>query len=84
MEFEEIYNRIKKTFISVKNDDFTQHADNEIDLDIQSLDSIQFVQLIIAIESEFQIQIPDEYLLQSGYDSLENMADIIITLEGGQ
>lgn len=41
------------------------------------IDSLQFVQLIIYIESEFKIEIPDEYLLQTIMNEVGKIIDII-------
>ena len=44
------------------------------------LDSVDFVQLIVQIESDFSIEFPDEYLLPSELNSVEKIATIIETL----
>lgn len=44
-----------------------------------SINSLQFVQLIILIETEFEIEIPDEYLLMTEMDTIAKIIDIIIS-----
>ena len=42
-----------------------------------SMDSIQFISLIVEIEECFNIEIPDEYLVTELFENDEHMIDII-------
>jgi len=44
------------------------------------LDSIKFIQLIILIESDFNIEIPDEYLIFTKMNTINTICDIVISL----
>ena len=44
------------------------------------LDSLKFITLVVELEEHFGIEIPDEYLNILAFDSLENIADIVINL----
>mgnify|MGYP004618756135 CR=1 FL=1 len=44
---------------------------------LSSMDSLQFVQLVVSIENEFDVGIPDEYLLFKYFSTKEKIAKII-------
>lgn len=58
-----------------ENDSITLNEKSKL-MDYQ-IDSIKFVQLIIYLESEFKIEIPDEYLLQTVMNEVGKIIDII-------
>mgnify|MGYP000221569346 FL=1 len=45
--------------------------------EIEDIDSIVFISLVLDLEEEFNIEIPDEYLLMSTFSSIDNIALII-------
>lgn len=47
---------------------------------IEDIDSITFISLVLDLEAEFNIEIPDEYLLMSVFSSVDNIVSIIETL----
>lgn len=47
---------------------------------IEEIDSITFISLVLDLEGEFNIEIPDEYLLMSVFSSVDNIVSIIETL----
>ena len=47
---------------------------------IEEIDSITFISLVLDLEAEFNIEIPDEYLLMSVFSSVDNIVSIIETL----
>lgn len=47
---------------------------------IEEIDSITFISLVLDLEAEFNIEIPDEYLLMSVLSSVDNIVSIIETL----
>ena len=46
---------------------------------IEEIDSITFISLVLDLEAEFNIEIPDEYLLMSVFSSVDNIVSIIET-----
>lgn len=52
-------------------------AEIEEDLTNYGMDSITFIHIIINLEEEFDIKIPDEYLLLPQLNTLKKMVDII-------
>ena len=44
---------------------------------LETLDSLSFIELIVAIETEFEIGISDEYLLLSNFNKKEKIIEII-------
>lgn len=49
----------------------------EFDLRESIIDSFFFITVILEIEQEFNIEIPDEYLTIDLFSSIEHLADII-------
>lgn len=49
-------------------------------LNEESMDSILFITGIVELEQEFNIEIPDQYLILEFFTSIENIADTIINL----
>jgi acyl carrier protein len=47
------------------------------DGDFDNLDSISFISAIISLETEFDIEFPDEYLLMSAFCDFENIVLIV-------
>ena len=41
------------------------------------MDSITFISIIVALEEEFDIEIPDEYLLLTEMNTISKMTDVI-------
>ncbi len=52
----------------------------EDDLATLGLTSIGFIQVIVQIEEEFQITIPDEFLLLSKLNTVNKIASIVLSL----
>lgn len=76
----EICTKLSEFFDSVKGDDGSHVIlTEESRLDEYAINSIQFVQIVILIESEYNIEIPDEYLLVSEMNTIEKIIDIIIS-----
>lgn len=49
----------------------------KIDDTIKVMDSLQFVSLICDIENEFDIFIPDDFLIQNNFESLDDFVEQI-------
>jgi acyl carrier protein len=50
----------------------------------EEIDSLRFVSTIVALEEEFDIEIPDEYLTFDTMSSLENIKTIVLNLYHGK
>lgn len=55
----------------------------DADLAEQGLDSMKFIQAIVDIEAQFDIEIPDEYLLAENMGTVKQIADVIRGLSDG-
>ena len=49
----------------------------EDDVSTIGMDSITFIRIIVALEEEFDIEIPDEYLLLTAMNTISKMTDVI-------
>lgn len=54
-----------------------QDENGEVILYTEMIESIQFISLIVDIESVFEIEIPDEYMLPEFFSSFNNVLDIV-------
>lgn len=54
------------------------------DYDELEMDSIQFITLVVKIEDEFMIEVPDDFLLISAMNSINNIEIILGNLLGEQ
>lgn len=48
-----------------------------VDLRLYIIDSMQFISFIISVEERFDIEFPDEMLLMENIESLDNFAGIV-------
>ncbi|MCX8131682.1 MAG: acyl carrier protein [Clostridia bacterium] len=48
------------------------------------LDSLQFVKLIVSLEDEYEIEIPDKYLVPANLNSLSAMTQLVVGIIGGE
>lgn len=55
---------------------------NQIDEDLASLgvDSIKFIQLVVALEETFEIEFPDEYLIPIEMGTVNKISNIVLTI----
>lgn len=49
-------------------------------LDELGIDSIEFIEIIVDTETEFDIRFPDSYLLASYFEDLESIYKVIVEL----
>lgn len=49
----------------------------DADLAEQGLDSMKFIQVIVDIEAQFDIEIPDEYLFTEEMGTVNKIADVV-------
>lgn len=78
--------KIKKELINLVS---TLFADNGFDVDMieyadliddLGMDSITFISLVVEIESLFDIQIPDEFLLMDNFNTVDDAVRIVAEL----
>jgi len=65
--------------IVIENDIDIDHVDD--DLTHLGLDSISFIRIIVALEEDFEIEIPDEYLQLSEMNTVKKIEDILMSIK---
>lgn len=75
-----IEEKVLKIVNSVIED--TEISIDQVDSDLSKLgmDSIAFIRMVIAIEEEFDIEVPDEYLLVPEINTMEKIINIVTEL----
>lgn len=72
---------IIKKIISILNNLNLKDIDIETDfIEENNIDSITFIEIIIYIEEEFDILIPDEYLLSEKLNTVSKIANLVSEL----
>lgn len=77
MKNKDICEYITKLYNAIKEDSGGVYGVDNDSIDNIVVDSIEFVQLIVQIESDFNIEIPDEYLIPSELNSISKIATVI-------
>lgn len=73
---DEIWERVSKVFercgvvVNFENDE----------INIEEMDSFTYITTLVELENEFSIEIPDSYLAQNIFSSIESLCNIIIDL----
>ncbi len=80
MKYDEIFKHVISIYKTIKDDTDEKLEMDNVSIDDLVLDSIEFVQLIVQIESDFNIVFPDELLLPTELNSVEKIATVIETL----
>lgn len=76
----EILNKVLEIInANIENGEITSEQ-MEDDLSDIGLDSLTFIRVIVDLEEEFDIEIPDEYLLSAEMNTISKMADVIAML----
>ena len=57
-----------------------RNDNGEIVIYTDSLDSVQLISIIVEIESSFNIEIPDEYMLPEFLSSFEHVVNVVTEL----
>lgn len=74
MQKEEVMNKILKVFdscgIEWKNDE----------INIDSIDSFNYISTLVELENEFNIDFPEQFLVDNIFSSLEGLTNIIFDL----
>ena len=72
-----VINLIKSLLI---NPDINNKALEYMDIiDVAGMDSITFISLIVALEEQFEITIPDNMLLMEKFRTIDSIVEIIMT-----
>lgn len=53
---------------------------HDADLAEQGMDPMMFIQVVVDIEAQFDIEIPDEYLLAEKMNTIDKISDIVLEL----
>ena len=78
MTREEVFERLNKVFQEVFDDETIEVNDDTTSEDIDDWDSIEHINLIVAVEEEFSIKIPMGKVVTM--KNVGEMADIILQL----
>lgn len=54
--------------------------ESDVQLENYIQDSIHFIMFVVEIENQFNIEIPDDYLIFSNFDSIYKIYDLLETL----
>ena len=71
---QEIKNKLYELLDEIRSEERREEGNRTL---LGSMDSIQFISLIVEIEECFNIEIPDEYLVTELFENDEHMIDII-------
>ena len=78
MKREEVFERLVKVFREVLDDDSIELTDKTVSDDIDGWDSFEHINLIVAIEDEFNFKVPLNKVVSM--ENVGEMVDIIIDL----
>lgn len=61
---------------------FNEEVENlyEQSLTSMGLESISFVRIIIDLEEQFKVEIPDNLLIRSGLDTVQRITEVVFTI----
>lgn len=75
-----IKNQIVNIINIVLEDNRLSEDSMDIELELYGLDSLKFVAMIVALEEEFQIEIPDKYLLYSEMNTVNKILLVVLSI----
>lgn len=77
---------ISKRALQIIQDNLAEKIDVKLEDKLQGLDinSITFIQIIVALESEFDFEFEDEKLSFTEYPTIKDMVDYIINRTDGK
>lgn len=76
----EIKNRIVNIINLILEDNRLSEDSMDVELEPYGFDSIKFVAMIVALEEEFQIEIPDKYLLYTEMNTVNKILHVVSSL----
>ncbi len=77
-----MFEQVKKSIIKLlqNNGVLIESNDDNLDVNNYSIDSIMFISIIVDIENQFSIAIPDEYLTIELLKSIDGLTNLVIEL----
>ena len=77
---------LEKVIKSINDLDIIQvtHEKSDDSLVELGMDSITFIQIVVALEEEFECEIPDEKLLITEMDTVQKMVDVLQSVYDNQ
>ena len=76
----EIKNKIVNILNLILEDNILSENSMDIELELYGFDSLKFVAMIVALEEEFQIEIPDKYLLYSEMNTVNKILCVVSSI----
>lgn len=70
--------RIVNIINEIMNKEFVTINDENENLIDCGMDSVCFIQMVIALESEFDCEIPDEKIMFKSMNTINKIADVIV------
>ncbi|MES1049004.1 acyl carrier protein [Bacillus thuringiensis] len=71
---------VLKAFEEEGNKNVNQLKLNDSILDELHIDSLKFIELVVELEQEFDVEISDEYLLAENFESISKINELILGL----
>lgn len=75
---DEFFNKVRRVASQFANDDIFEREDWKHL--VANVDSVQFIELIVALESEFRVAVPDEDLSFESFSDYERLYQVIFPL----
>ncbi|MBG9754198.1 phosphopantetheine-binding protein [Lysinibacillus sp. RSDA_15] len=80
--------QIKKVLKLVANDVKESTIDNllteETLLEKLQIDSLKFIELVVELEQEFNVEISDEYLIAENFESISRIEELLVEINDKQ
>lgn len=76
----EIREKLIEIMIKVMESDVSMLNECD-DLAILEIDSLKYIKLVVEIEDEFDIEIPDEYLDPQSVSSLTDLVELVLKMQ---
>ena len=69
-------------FIINSNDNMEEITEEQLDANLteKGMDSITFIQIVVALEEEYECEIPDTKLLVTEMDTIQKIVDVLQSL----
>ena len=55
----------------------------ELDFNEMQIDSLTFIRIVVALEEEFEVEIPDDYLLMQNMNCVKVIHELLLELKEG-
>lgn len=78
----DVYNKITEIIRECSEEKDIKDFDNARLDDV--LDSLQFIKVIVSLEDEYEIEIPDKYLVPANLNSISTMTKLVLDIIGGE